>query len=644
MASRWRSLVSRALADAVGPWPGPVHLNLPFRDPLVGQAGDLPPGRPDGRPWYQAVSGRRRARPGPARRAGGRPRPAAGGDRGRGRRRRSGRRARAGRRGRLAGARRPAVRLPAPAPVDGGRVRRPAPPRRLRRRAHARRSSCDSGARRPRRCWPSGWRPPAPSRSQVDRLGGVDRSRAAPPPPRRAPTRPRCAGELARPPVGRAHGTPWPARWRRAEALAPGGHRRRCWPATASRPSPAWPGRSWRPLPDGGDARRLVVDARPRRRVVRRAPRRASRSLANRGANGIDGVVSTAVGRGARRRRRRPALLIGDVAFLHDTNGLARPAAGAASTSRSSSSTTTAAASSRSCRRPTALPAERFEQLFGTPHGVDLRRPGRRPRPAHGRRSRTWATCPGCSATGPASSGSAPTAPPTSPSTRPSTTPSSPPSTDGRAPAHRDPRSADLRVLESVGASEYDSRPRAGRADHLVGRSGSAIHHASCVAPGPAARRRRVRVGDRRRACARPRPGPAARPGRDADPGRLGNRPADRLRHGHDARLAGRVRRRGRPRLPGLRPQVPQAAGHRGVLGVLQVPLHGGGQQPDPHGVHGPLRSGNTGTAIGFHSIPTKHGQAIQSVSALGGAGVARLRPPIPRQRRVPLLLGPGGA
>jgi len=27
---------------------------------------------------------------------------------------------------------------------------------------------------------------------------------------------------------------------------------------------------------------------------------------------------------------------------------------------------------------------------------------------------------------------------------------------------------------------------------------------------------------------------------------------------------------------------------------------------------------GNTGTAIGFHSIPTKHGQAIQSVSALG--------------------------
>jgi hypothetical protein len=27
---------------------------------------------------------------------------------------------------------------------------------------------------------------------------------------------------------------------------------------------------------------------------------------------------------------------------------------------------------------------------------------------------------------------------------------------------------------------------------------------------------------------------------------------------------------------------------------------------------------GNTGTAIGFHSIPTKHGQAIQSVAALG--------------------------
>ena len=38
----WRSTAAHAFATSVGTWPGPVHLNLPFREPLVGVAGDLP--------------------------------------------------------------------------------------------------------------------------------------------------------------------------------------------------------------------------------------------------------------------------------------------------------------------------------------------------------------------------------------------------------------------------------------------------------------------------------------------------------------------------------------------------------------------------------------------------------------------------
>ncbi|HVF32767.1 MAG TPA: 2-succinyl-5-enolpyruvyl-6-hydroxy-3-cyclohexene-1-carboxylic-acid synthase, partial [Acidimicrobiales bacterium] len=60
-ASSWRSIGSRAVAEAMGnvAGPGPVHLNLAFREPLVADLdpAQVPPGRPDLRPWHRAERG-----------------------------------------------------------------------------------------------------------------------------------------------------------------------------------------------------------------------------------------------------------------------------------------------------------------------------------------------------------------------------------------------------------------------------------------------------------------------------------------------------------------------------------------------------------------------------------------------------------
>ncbi len=51
----WRSLAARSLAETTGSPAGPVQLNLSFREPLVGDGGPIPPGRSDGRPWHRRV-------------------------------------------------------------------------------------------------------------------------------------------------------------------------------------------------------------------------------------------------------------------------------------------------------------------------------------------------------------------------------------------------------------------------------------------------------------------------------------------------------------------------------------------------------------------------------------------------------------
>ena len=91
--------------------------------------------------------------------------------------------------------------------------------------------------------------------------------------------------------------------------------------------------------------------------------------VSNRGANGIDGVVSTAVG--VALSGIPTALLIGDVAFLHDTNGLLGLDARGVDLCIVVVDNDGGGIFSF-LPQASALEPAQFEQLFGTPHGVDL--------------------------------------------------------------------------------------------------------------------------------------------------------------------------------------------------------------------------------------------------------------------------------
>lgn len=99
---------------------------------------------------------------------------------------------------------------------------------------------------------------------------------------------------------------------------------------------------------------------------------RSIRVIANRGANGIDGVISTALGVAAASRHTDAGpvvLVIGDIAFYHDMNGLL------ASKLHALDATIVVINNDGGgifSFLPQASSPKHFEKLFGTPHGLDF--------------------------------------------------------------------------------------------------------------------------------------------------------------------------------------------------------------------------------------------------------------------------------
>ena len=171
----------------------------------------------------------------------------------------------------------------------------------------------------------------------------------------------------------------WLASWRTAEAAAQSaiaGALHRGVVGASSEPAIA------RAL--AGVAGRLVLSSSmPVRDVEWFGAASTTRVHSNRGANGIDGVVATAIGV-AIASDEPTVLLLGDVAFCHDQSSLTGLAARQLPLTIVVVDNDGGGIFSFLPQR-TSLTTERFEQLFGTPHGTDLVAVAR----AHGLGART---------------------------------------------------------------------------------------------------------------------------------------------------------------------------------------------------------------------------------------------------------------
>ena len=293
----WRSLAARAVLDATGSRPGPVHLNLAFTEPLLGEPAALPAGRADGAPWHQTV-----------------PMPTTV----------TVVEELAGRRGVIVAGRgsEPTVVTPVAEvlgwpvladPLSGCRRLGPTTVAGfdlLARsgawaEAHLPEAVVWVGAR-PTSKMLAAWLRDVPIQVVVDGTGAfVDPDRAA---------SHRLAGLL-----GAEDREPPPAEWLDG------------WRAADDAAQAVLDGALGQELSDPGvaravlgalpgDATLVVASSMPIRDVEWFGGTTEGRVLANRGANGIDGVVSTAVG--VALAGQPTVALVGDLAFLHDTNAL----------------------------------------------------------------------------------------------------------------------------------------------------------------------------------------------------------------------------------------------------------------------------------------------------------------------------------